>query len=404
MLATLGFFCVFLLGLSQTLALTLKSSPGAPTRTCFSQPSDFRGPLAGQWTTDPQRRSLSQLYSGAANKASEFEHDACPLQEHFTSCFYHGHANAMDLKLRRFEPSQCLLKQFDAEVFLQAMAGKRILFIGDSMTGQHFSSFGCQMSKYIEHQDLMWTKTGESCKPWRQGKFCHLQGACVDFRHNVSVCYNKDYFAENFPEKHTFLETQGENLTKPRLMAEVEEDDSYAHSSSSAMTTQAVRLSSFFRGNASRGYDVVVVNYGAHYKHSSREKYYELVEVVADSVLAWQKRTGGRAIWRESSPEHFDTGSGDYAGQDGQAHEDGSYPCAPRKTTPGGWREALINPIFQKRGIDILHVYDLSLSQWDAHLGSPDNKTADCLHWCLPSVPDTWSELLYNMLLAPSHS
>lgn len=26
-------------------------------------------------------------------------------------------------------------------------------------------------------------------------------------------------------------------------------------------------------------------------------------------------------------------------------------------------------------------------------------KFADCIHWCLPGVPDTWNEILYALLL-----
>lgn len=29
--------------------------------------------------------------------------------------------------------------------------------------------------------------------------------------------------------------------------------------------------------------------------------------------------------------------------------------------------------------------------------------TADCIHWCLPGVPDTWNEILYAHLLHMSN-
>lgn len=28
---------------------------------------------------------------------------------------------------------------------------------------------------------------------------------------------------------------------------------------------------------------------------------------------------------------------------------------------------------------------------------------ADCIHWCLPGVPDTWNEILYALLLQDYH-
>lgn len=30
---------------------------------------------------------------------------------------------------------------------------------------------------------------------------------------------------------------------------------------------------------------------------------------------------------------------------------------------------------------------------------SEPNVYADCIHWCLPGVPDTWNEILYAYLL-----
>lgn len=28
---------------------------------------------------------------------------------------------------------------------------------------------------------------------------------------------------------------------------------------------------------------------------------------------------------------------------------------------------------------------------------------ADCIHWCLPGVPDTWNEILYTYLIHGGH-
>lgn len=30
---------------------------------------------------------------------------------------------------------------------------------------------------------------------------------------------------------------------------------------------------------------------------------------------------------------------------------------------------------------------------------SDPNNYADCIHWCLPGVPDTWNEIMYALLL-----
>eukprot|EP00475_Leptophrys_vorax_P040589 TRINITY_DN7552_c0_g2_i1.p1 TRINITY_DN7552_c0_g2~~TRINITY_DN7552_c0_g2_i1.p1 ORF type:complete len:168 (-),score=8.95 TRINITY_DN7552_c0_g2_i1:266-694(-) len=49
----------------------------------------------------------------------------------------------------------------------------------------------------------------------------------------------------------------------------------------------------------------------------------------------------------------------------------------------------------------VLDITRLSLMRPDAHLQNYTGKPGtDCSHWCNPGLPDTWSEILYNMLMA----
>ncbi|CAI5471545.1 unnamed protein product [Closterium sp. Yama58-4] len=41
---------------------------------------------------------------------------------------------------------------------------------------------------------------------------------------------------------------------------------------------------------------------------------------------------------------------------------------------------------------------DAHPSSWDARFSAPKAQQ-DCLHWCLPGVPDTWNELLYTHIM-----
>lgn len=75
-------------------------------------------------------------------------------------------------------------------------------------------------------------------------------------------------------------------------------------------------------------------------------------------------------------------------------------------TYPGGLPPALtvlkrvLNTI--KKPVKLLDITNLSLLRKDGHpsiygLGRPTGM--DCSHWCLPGVPDTWNELLYNLII-----
>ena len=51
----------------------------------------------------------------------------------------------------------------------------------------------------------------------------------------------------------------------------------------------------------------------------------------------------------------------------------------------------------------LLDITRLSLSRPDGHSGAaagvPYKTLADCSHWCVPGVPDTWADILYSMIL-----
>jgi hypothetical protein len=59
---------------------------------------------------------------------------------------------------------------------------------------------------------------------------------------------------------------------------------------------------------------------------------------------------------------------------------------------------ALANAAAEENGIPILRVYKDSLAAGAAaHI---DGENHDCLHWCLPGVPDLWATALLSKLRA----
>lgn len=53
--------------------------------------------------------------------------------------------------------------------------------------------------------------------------------------------------------------------------------------------------------------------------------------------------------------------------------------------------------------VKILDITALSELRDEAHISHYSRKASeginDCLHWCLPGIPDTWNELLYAQIL-----
>lgn len=336
--------------------------------TCFSQAEDWSGPIYGLWQqeSEPRKSPYADVFvgevgsEGAINlaKANEWKGKACKLQETSSSCFYHGDKRATELAQRNFQASDCTLPAFDATDFLQQVAGKTIHFFGDSVTRQHYESLTCHMSQYITEYHVGWQfRNGQSKRncPFSGNEHCQLpmKGTCVELQKDTKICFHEEDRAKGLIE----------DLSKPWVQ---------------------------------KSGHVFVLNTGAHYFNNT-EGYQRDVEALA-KIMSDLKAKGKQVIWRETSPEHFDSASGLYPPADW--HKDEAYGCRLRTDAHSNWKNDMANPIIKKAKIPILYVNANARSQWDAHVGNNHRKTfvLDCQHWCLPSVPDLWTRMLYNML------
>ncbi len=75
-------------------------------------------------------------------------------------------------------------------------------------------------------------------------------------------------------------------------------------------------------------------------------------------------------------------------------------------TYPGGLPPAVavLKSALSKitKPVTLLDITTLSLLRKDGHpsiYGLGGQTAMDCSHWCLAGVPDTWNEILYNLIL-----
>ncbi|KAK1614086.1 hypothetical protein QYE76_019603 [Lolium multiflorum] len=135
------------------------------------------------------------------------------------------------------------------------------------------------------------------------------------------------------------------------------------------------------------------------------------LKVVLKSVASYIERevpSKTLKLWRTQSPRHFDGGEWDHNGSCMsdrllEEHELDSW-FDPRfsgvnkeaRLVNSAIREALVNT-----DIQLLNLTYMSEFRADAHpaiwLGKKDAVAVwgqDCMHWCLPGVPDTWVDIL----------
>ena len=238
---------------------------------------------------------------------------------------------------------------------LEPLAGRNrtVVFMGDSLTRQHFIATACRLR--LDHALLRFA---------------------ADF---------KDHESSKGAYLRSALATFGASNATFTLRLDKDEHDAGLEA------YVAARCADLRRG------DVVVINVGAHYSGGAHyrhtpDTYGERVR----SALRVAANCTPLVLWRETAATHFRDGVWHGQGkcydrtarQDRRVSGPGTYPAL----------NALANAAAEENGIPILRVYKDSLTAGAAaHI---DGENHDCLHWCLPGVPDLWATALLSKIRA----
>lgn len=158
------------------------------------------------------------------------------------------------------------------------------------------------------------------------------------------------------------------------------------------------------RGKLSKNRWVMHVNgtrldQGSELKKIGKAKRFKINSIVkwVDSQLG--SRPGLEAFFRTISPRHFSHGEWDTGGSC-----DNVVPLLSggSEVVQEGSSDALVEGALKGSKVRILDVTALSKLRDEAHISSYRNDgtpgASDCLHWCLPGIPDSWNELLIAQL------
>ncbi|CAA7409852.1 unnamed protein product [Spirodela intermedia] len=328
----------------------------------------------GRWVQDARRRPL---YSGLECKRWLSPMWACRLTQR-TDFSYESF---------RWQPESCEIQEFDPDLSsLARLRGKTIALVGDSLGRQQFQSLMCML-------------TGGKEAPEARGAIRPDGWAYRFFATNTTILY---YWSASLCELEPL------NRSDP------------------AATRYAMHLdrpAAFLRQHIGR-FDVLVLNTGHHWNRGkisgnrwdmyvngaplrdrrmaeiSRAKNFTVHSVVRwlDSQIPYHPRL--RAFLRSISPRHFVNGDWNSGGS-----------CA--NTTPllrgvrvqdgGAADDALAAGAVAGTGVRLLDITAISELRDEAHMSNYSLRASssgvqDCLHWCLPGVPDTWNEILLAQL------
>ncbi|CAN0921702.1 Protein trichome birefringence-like 31 [Linum grandiflorum] len=328
-----------------------------------------------------------------------YREESCPYLVKQTTC---GRNGRPDVSYRnwRWEPvgeGCAALPDFDAVKLLDVLRGKRVMFVGDSVQRSQFESMVCMIQSVI---------------PARRKSFHRVPPMKIfkALEWNVTIEY---YWA-------------------PFIVESISD-----HATNHTVHKRLVNLDAISKhGSTWKAADVLIFESYVWWMHNpfinatyGSTEYVQEYEVAVAYKLAmetwanWVKThinpLKQSVFFMSMSPTHL--WNWEWGAGNGENCFNETYPIADRSYWGTGSNVRImsilgdtIRQLQQVINVTFLNITQLSEYRKDGHTGiygerkgklltreerSDPNRFADCIHWCLPGVPDTWNHILYAYLL-----
>ncbi|XP_019455246.1 PREDICTED: protein trichome birefringence-like 41 [Lupinus angustifolius] len=301
--------------------------------------------------------------------------ETCPFIEREFRCQGNGRPDLIYTHYR-WQPLGCKLLRFNGQDFLERVRGKSIMFVGDSLSRNQWQSLTCMLHSSVPKSNYTLDRVGD-----------------------VSIFTFTDYNVKVMLDRNVYLV----DIVKKDI-------------------GRVLELDSIKGSKLWIGIDMLIFNTWHWWSRRGPTQPWDYIQegnqIMKDMnrMKAFEKALRTWASWVDANIDPSKV-KVFYQGIS-PSHYNGTLwdePCANscvRETTPvvgssypGGLPRAVsvLNSVLNtiKKPVSLLNITTLSLLRKDGHpsiygLGGPT--ITDCSHWCLPGVPDTWNEILYNLI------
>ncbi|KAK8577876.1 hypothetical protein V6N13_076555 [Hibiscus sabdariffa] len=293
----------------------------------------------------------------------------------------------------RWQSIDCKMPEFEPSHFLERMKHKVVAFIGDSLSREQFQSMMCMLTGGQESSDVEDVAEKYGFLQFLRNRAIHHHGWAYRFRTTNT----------------TILHSWSARLCDRQPVNASDPDTLYA--------MHLDRQPAFIRENINQ-LNVLVLNTAHHWskqmvnmdkevmyvngtpvqdrnlKNIENAKIFKVNNIVKwlDSKLALNPNL--QVFIRTTSPRHFFKGDWNSGGScDNTVPMTRGSEVLQEETI-----DKVVADAVKGTRVKLLDITALSDLRDEAHISHYGKKANDCLHWCLPGVPDTWNELLSAQL------
>ncbi|CAI9301582.1 unnamed protein product [Lactuca saligna] len=337
----------------------------------------------GSWVYDNKSRPL-------------YNEKECSFMADDYACHKFGRKD-FEYQFWRWQPHGCDLPRFNGTALLEKLRDKRVVFVGDSVGKNHWVSLLCLIDSWIPDPSHKVAEWHGSLITFRASEF----NASIDFYWEpLLVESNCDDPVHHRVHDRIMKIESIEKHAKQWIDADMLVFDSY--------TWWLVPNMTLLWGSFENPNRTLI--------ESGRVRRYEMaLKTWSNWLETHLNRTKTRMFFTSLSPDHKEYG-------------DPMGETCYNKTEPimeqGYWSKGTDNDLMrtaqsvvqdlEKKGlkIELLNITQLSQYRNDGHptiykrhwvppteseLANPI-ANSDCIHWCLPGVPDVWNEILYTYI------
>ncbi|KAG8660575.1 hypothetical protein MANES_02G175100v8 [Manihot esculenta] len=308
----------------------------------------------------------------------------CPFAEGGFNCLANGRRDRGYTKWR-WKPKNCDIPRFNVHQILEKLRGKRIVFVGDSLSRTQWESLICMLMTGVEDKRSVYEVNGN--KITKQIRFLGVRFSSYNLR--------IDFY------RSVFLVQPGSTPRRaPKRVKSTLKLDKLDDISNEWVDSDVLIFNSGHWWNPSKLFEM-----GCYFQINGSLKLGMPITTAFKTALnTW-------ASWAETTINTNKTSvffrtfeSSHWSGRNRLSCKVTRRPS----TKTGGRDRSPVSDIIMKAvkkmsvPVTVLHVTPMGAFRSDAHVGTwSDNPSVpDCGHWCLPGVPDMWNEIFLSYLMS----